>query len=65
MTNNRWPSVDAHFQEGGREGIAIDFLYKDGQWFLYDCLQPIGAVITQDERPIIDDPLLMLIFKMR
>jgi len=52
------------FWRSGREGIAICFAYKGGQWFLYDCLQPIGGVNTQDAWPIIIDAPLTLIFKM-
>jgi len=42
----RWCS----FSRWGREGIAIWFAYKGGENFLYDWLQPIGCVITQDTK---------------
>jgi len=53
----RWRS----FSWWGREGIAICFAYKGRQKFLYDWLQPIGGVISQDAWPTIVDPLLTLI----
>jgi len=40
----RWRS----FSWWGREGIAICFAYKGSQKLLYDLLQPIGGVISQD-----------------
>jgi len=40
----RWRS----FSWWGREGIAICFVYKARQKLLYDLLQPIGGVISQD-----------------
>ena len=56
----RWRS----FSRWGREGIAICFAYKGSQKFLYDWLQPIGGVISQDTWPKIVDAPLMLIFMM-
>ena len=52
------------FSRWGREGISICFAYKGGQWFLYDRLQPIGYVITQNAWPIIVDAPLTLIVIM-
>jgi len=43
----RWRS----FSWWGREGIAICFAYKARQKLLYDLLQPIGGVISQDAWP--------------
>jgi len=48
----------------GREGIAICFAYKGSQKLLYDLLQPIGGVISQDAWPTIIDAPLTLIFIM-
>ena len=52
------------FSWWGREGIAMCFAYKRSQKFLYDWLQPIGGVISQDEWPKIVDALLTLTFMM-
>jgi hypothetical protein len=52
------------FSWWGREGIAIRFAYKGRQKWLYDLLQPIGAVISQDAWPKIIDAPLTLIFMM-
>ena len=52
----RWCSVS----RSGRESIIICFRCERGQWFLYDCLQPIGSVSTQDAWPIIVDTPLTL-----
>jgi len=52
------------FSWWGREGIAIWFTYKGSQTFLYDWLQPIGGVISQDAWPKIVDAPLTLIFMM-
>jgi hypothetical protein len=52
------------FSWWGREGIANCFAYRGSQKFLYDWLQPIGDVISQDTWPKIVDALLMLIFIM-
>ena len=49
----------------GQEGIIISFAYKDGQYFLYDWLQPIAHQIIQDAGPKIVDIALMLIFRLR
>jgi len=57
----RWRS----FSWWGSEGIAIRFAYKGSQKFLYDWLEPIGGVISQDSRPKIVDAPLTLIFMMR
>ena len=52
----RWRS----FSRWGREGIEIWFAYKGCQKFLYDKLQRIGGVITQDAWPeIVDAPLTL------
>jgi len=56
----RWRS----FSWWGREGIAICFAYKGRQKFLYDYVQPIGGVISQNAWPKIVDAPLMLIFMM-
>jgi len=56
----RWRS----FSWWGREGIAICFAYKGTQKLLYDLLQPIGDVISQDAWPKIVDVPLMLILMM-
>ena len=52
------------FSWWGREGIAICFAYKGHQNFLYDWLQSIGGVISQDAWPQIVDALLTRIFMM-
>jgi len=52
------------FSWWGREGIAICFAYKDCQKFLYDWLQPIRGVISEDAWPQIVDAPLTLIFIM-
>jgi len=45
----------------GQEGIIISFAYKDGQYFLYDWLQPIAHQIIQDAGPkIVDIPLMLI-----
>jgi hypothetical protein len=50
------------FSRWGREGIAICFAYKGSQKFLYDWLQPIGGVISQDAWPkIVDAPLTLIL----
>jgi len=49
------------FWRWGREGIAICVSYKGGQIFLYDCLQPIGGLSTQDARLKIIDASFTLI----
>jgi len=56
----RWRS----FSWWGMEGIAICLAYKASQKFLYDWLQPIGGVISQDSLPKIVDAPLTLIFRM-
>jgi len=56
----RWRS----FSWWGWEGIAICFANKGSQRFLYDWLQPIGGVISQDAWPKIVDTPLTLIFMM-
>jgi len=56
----RWCS----FSWWGREGIAICFAYKGRQKYLYDWLQPIGGVISQDAWPQIVDAPLTHIFVM-
>jgi len=48
----------------GREGIGICFAYKGSQDILYDWLQPISGVISQDTRPIFIEAPLTLIFAM-
>jgi len=48
----------------GREGIAICFADNGGQKFLYNWLQPIGSVITQEAWPNIVNALLIPIFMM-
>ena len=52
------------FSRWGSENSAIRFGYKGGQWFIYDCLQHIGSVITPNTWPIIIDTPLTLIFRM-
>jgi len=53
----RWRS----FSWWGKEGIAICCAYKGSQQFLYDWLQPIRGVISQDAWPkIVDDPLTLI-----
>jgi hypothetical protein len=48
------------FSRWGREGIAICSAYKGSLQFLYDWLQPIGGVISQDAWPqIVDAPLTL------
>jgi len=56
----RWRS----FSWWGREGIAICFAYNGSQKVLYDWLQPISGVISQDAWPKFVDALLTLIFRM-
>jgi len=56
----RWRS----FSWWGREGIAICFAYKGSQKWLYNLLQPIGGVISQDAWSQIVDAPLTLIFMM-
>jgi len=56
----RWRS----FSWWGRQGIAICYAYKDRQKLLYDLLQPIGGVISQDAWPKIVHAPLILIFMM-
>jgi len=56
----RWRS----FSWWGMEGIAISLAYKGSHKFLYDWLQPIGGVISQDSWPQIVDAPLTLIFMM-
>ena len=53
------------FSRLGREGIAICFVNKGSQLYLYNCTQPITDPISQDAKPKIVDMLLMLIFMMR
>ena len=60
LTNNCWHS----FSWWGREHIALCFAYRGGQKFLYDWLQPMGGVISQDALPKIVDCPLTLIFTM-
>jgi hypothetical protein len=50
------------FSWWGMEGIAICFAYNGSQKFLYNWLQPIGGVISQDEWPQIVDAPLTVIF---
>jgi len=52
------------FSWWGREGIAIFFAYEGRQKYLYDWLQPIGGVISQDSSPKIVDAPLTHIFMM-
>jgi len=53
-----WPS----FLWWCREGIVTCFAYTGSQKFLYDWLQPIGGVISQDSWPkIIDAPFTLII----
>jgi len=56
----RWRS----FSWWGREGIAMCFAYKGRQTYLYDWVQPIGGVISQDSWPKIVHAPLTLIFMM-
>jgi hypothetical protein len=49
----------------GREVIAICFTYQGSQTLLYDWLQPISSVISQDAWSKIVDVLWTLIYKMR
>jgi len=53
----RWRS----FSWWGREGIGNCFAYKGSQKFLYDLLQLIGGVISQDTWLKLVDATLMLI----
>jgi len=54
----RWRS----FSWWGREGIAICFPYKGSQGFLYDWLQLIGGVISQNAWPkIVHAPLTLIL----
>jgi hypothetical protein len=50
------------FSWRGREGIATCFAYKGWQKLLYDWVQPIRGVISQDARTKIVDSPLTLIF---
>ena len=56
----RWRS----FSWGCRKGIANRFAYKGSQKLLYDWLQSIRGVISQDTWPKIVDAPLTLIFMM-
>jgi len=56
----RWRS----FSWSGREGIALCFAYKGSQELVYDLVQPMGGVISQDAWPKIIDAPLTLIFMM-
>jgi len=56
----RWQS----FSKWGKEHFTFSFSYKGGQYFVYDCLQPVTPQITQDTRPTIVDALLRLILNM-
>jgi len=53
------------FSRWGRDVIAICAAYKGGEKSLYDWLQCIGGVITQDAWPNIVDARLTLIVMMR
>jgi len=59
MTKHRCRSVNAHFQVGA--GWCCNLFC---QKFLYDCLQPISGVITQDAWPKIVAAPLAPIFKL-
>jgi len=48
----------------GREGIALCYANKGRQKLLYDLLQPIGGVVSQNAWPKIVDAPLTLIFMM-
>jgi len=48
-----------------RVHVVFSFSYKGGQYFVYNCLQPVALPITQDTTPTIVDAPLMLILKMR
>jgi len=52
------------FSRWGRECVTSSFAFKEGQYLSYDYLQPIATQITQDARPKIVDPVLMLISRM-
>jgi len=39
------------FSRWGREHVRFSFSYKGGQYFIYDCLEPITTQITKDARP--------------
>ena len=50
------------FSWWGREGIAISFAYQGSQKLLFDWLQPIGGVISQNAWPkIVDAPLTLIL----
>jgi len=54
----RWRS----FSWWGREGIAICFAYKGRLKYVYDSVQPIRGVISQDAWPkIVDAPLMLIL----
>jgi len=52
------------FSRLGREYVIVCFSYKDGQYFVFDRLQPVPLQITQDTWPTIFDAPLMLISKI-
>jgi len=52
------------FSWSGREGVALCFAYKGSRTLVYDLLQPMGGVISQDAWPKIVDAPLTLIFTM-
>jgi len=52
------------FSRWGSEHVTFCFFYKGGQYFVYDCLQPVAVQITQDTRPTIVDAPLTLIIKL-
>ena len=57
---HRWHT----FSSWGRQHVTFTFSYKDGQYFVYDCLQPVATQITQDTGPTIVGAPWMLIFKI-
>jgi len=45
----------------GQECVASAFAYNGGQYLSYDNLQPVPALINQDERrKIVDAPLTLI-----
>jgi len=52
------------FSRWDSEHFAVSSFYKGGQYFVYECVQPVSPQITQDTWPTIIDTLLTFIFRM-
>jgi len=57
-------SLTLRWRSFSRWGIAINFAYNGGQWFLHNSLGTICSVSTQHANPIIVDAPLTLILQM-